>query len=82
MIGEKKMDISVIVPTYKPDYYIWECLNSLKEQSLNSKKYEVLIILNGEKDSYYYDINEWLKNNNVENFKLFYIEQKGVSKWI
>ena len=73
------MDISVIVPTYKPDYYIWECLNSLKEQSLNSKKYEVLIILNGEKDSYYYDINEWLKNNNVENFKLFYIEQKGVS---
>ena len=54
-------------------------LNSLKEQSLNSKKYEVLIILNGEKDSYYYDINEWLKNNNVENFKLFYIEQKGVS---
>ena len=39
--------ISVIVLTYKPDYYIWECLNSIATQSLDKEKYEVLIILNG-----------------------------------
>ena len=39
--------ISVIVPTYKPNYYIWECLNSIATQSLDKEKYEVLIILNG-----------------------------------
>lgn len=74
-----KMEISVIIPTYKPDYYIWECLESLKNQSLDNEKYEVLIILNGELDSYYQDINRWLKSQKVKNFKLFYTEKKGVS---
>ena len=31
-------EISLIVPTYKPDYYIWECLNSIAIQSLDKEK--------------------------------------------
>ena len=73
------MKISVIVPTYKPDYYIWECLESLMKQSLDKKKYEVLIILNGEKENYYSNIKNWIGENKVENFKILYTKLNGVS---
>lgn len=73
------MEISVIIPTYKPNYYIWECLNSIKEQTLNKNLFEVLIILNGEKEPYYSEILNYIKKYKLENFKLLYIEQNGVS---
>ena len=73
------MEISVIVPTYKPDYYIWECLESLRIQSLDREKYEVLIVLNGEKKNYYSDIEEWIGKNKIKNFKILYTEIVGVS---
>lgn len=73
------MEISVIIPTYKPDYYIWECLDSIKEQTLNKNLFEVLIILNGEKEPYHSDILNYIKKYKLENFKLLYTEQNGVS---
>lgn len=73
------MEISVIIPTYKPDYYIWECLDSIKEQTLNKNLFEVLIILNGEKEHYYNDILDYINKYKLENFKLLYTEQNGVS---
>ena len=39
--------VSVVIPTYKPNNYVWECLNSLKRQSLEKSLFEVIIILNG-----------------------------------
>lgn len=73
------MEVSVIVPTYKPQEYIYECLESLKNQTLNKEIFEVLLILNGEKEPYYTDIKKWLANNNIKNFKLLYSEALGVS---
>ena len=71
--------ISVIIPTYKPDYYIWECLNSIVSQSLDRENYEVLIILNGDKEPFFTEIESHLKNNNLNNFYLIYTQEKGVS---
>lgn len=71
--------ISVIIPTYKPDYYIWECLNSIVSQSLDRENYEVLIILNGDKEPFFTEIESYLKNNNLNNFYLIYTQEKGVS---
>lgn len=71
--------VSVIIPTYKPDKYIWKCLNSLKNQTLNNEKFEVLIILNGEKEPYFKTIENYIKKNNLRNFKLIYTEKLGVS---
>lgn len=73
------MEISIIIPTYKPEYYIWECLDSIKEQSLNKNLFEVLIILNGEKEPYYSEIFNYIKKYKLENFKLLHTEQNGVS---
>ncbi|MCF2674707.1 glycosyltransferase family 2 protein [Fusobacterium varium] len=71
--------ISVIIPTYKPDYYIWECLDSIKDQSLDKFFFEVLIILNGDKEPYFVEIKNYIKRNKLFNFKLIYTEEKGVS---
>lgn len=71
--------ISVIIPTYQPDYYIWECLESIKNQTLDRELFEVLIILNKDKEPYYTQINNYILRNNLDNFKLFYTSEKGVS---
>ena len=46
------MEISVIIPTYKPKNYIWDCLHSLNSQTLNPEMFEVIIILNGCNEPY------------------------------
>lgn len=73
------MKISIIIPTYKPDYYIWECLDSIKEQTLDKELFEVLIILNGEKEPYYNNILNYIRKNDLLNFKIVYTEKPGVS---
>lgn len=71
--------ISVIIPTFRPQNYIWECLDSLRKQTLSSKEFEVLIILNGEKEPYFSMIQNYIQQNNCSNFNLFYTAEKGVS---
>lgn len=73
------MEVSVIIPTYKPQKYIYECLESLKNQTLNKELFEVLLVLNGNKEPYYTDIKKWIEDNDLKNFKLFYSEVAGVS---
>lgn len=41
------MKISVIVPTYKPKDYLWECLDSLVAQTFPAGEWELLLVLNG-----------------------------------
>lgn len=41
------MEISVIIPTYKPKDYIWKCLDSIVNQTFSRKKFEVILVLNG-----------------------------------
>ena len=57
------MEISVIIPTYKPKEYIWECLHSLAIQTFDKKSYEVIIILNGCNEPYISQINSYIKNH-------------------
>ena len=73
------MKISVIIPSYKPDYYIWECLDSIRKQTLDKNLFEVLIILNGEKEPYYNNILNYIEKYKLQNFKLSYTELSGVS---
>ena len=44
--------ISVIIPTYAPKDYLWECLGSLENQTLSKDEFEVILVLNGERESY------------------------------
>ncbi len=39
--------ISVIIPTFKPGLYIEECIKSISKQTLDSKSFEVILVING-----------------------------------
>ena len=72
--------ISVILPTFQPKDYILDCLTSLSKQTLSLDLFEVIIILNGEKDPYFKLINDNLGSlDKAIDAKLVYTEKKGVS---
>lgn len=41
------MNISIIIPTYKPGPYLKDCLESINNQTMDKKCFEVIIVLNG-----------------------------------
>ncbi|MBQ8050751.1 MAG: glycosyltransferase family 2 protein [Bacteroidaceae bacterium] len=55
--------ISVVIPSYRPQRYTFECLESLKRQTLSPEEYEVIVILNGDKAPYYSQLEEALPAN-------------------
>lgn len=74
------MLISVIIPTCRYGDYFWDCIKSLRNQRLDSSKYEVIVVLNGDKEPYWSEINGYIiKNNLGTNVKLLYSENANVS---
>ncbi len=74
------IQISVVIPTYKPGAYIWECLDSLSRQTFPKEDYEVIIVLNGEKEPYFSQIADYArKHEDRVNIQLLYSEKAGVS---
>ena len=74
------MLISVIIPTYKPQHYLYDCLISLRNQTFDKSKYEIILVLNGCCEPYYSQINQYI-HSNMEgvNIYLFQIDEGGVS---
>src|SRR5665647_928033 len=72
------MKISVIIPTYAPGNYLFECLNSLEDQTLPKDLYEVLIVINGLKEPWYDSISEYISKSEM-TISLYYTADKGVS---
>lgn len=70
--------IDVIIPTYKPEYFLYECLNSLDNQTLDKDKYIVHIVINGSDEFYFLKINNWLNDFSFE-YKVYFINESGVS---
>lgn len=66
--------VSVIIPMYNEECYIWRCLGSLKEQTF--KDFEVILIDDGSKDDTI-KIAESFKND----FQLTILEQKHRWPW-
>lgn len=73
------MKISVIIPTYKPKDYLWECLNSLKQQNLDVSVFEVILILNGCGSPWREEILFWIDNNPELPIKFIHTYTPGVS---
>lgn len=71
--------VSVIVPTYKPKAYLWQCLDSIYDQSLNKKLFEVILILNGCNEPYKSQIEEWVNSHHDLNVNLIQTNCGGVS---
>ncbi|MDR1903172.1 MAG: glycosyltransferase family 2 protein [Treponema sp.] len=73
-------DISVIIPSFKPDNYIHDCLYSLKNQTFKKYGYEIIIILNGPKEPYYTWLCAYIKTEMLGNHvTIIYNDTAGVS---
>ena len=74
------MDISVILPTSKPGDYIWPCLDSLKKQTLQKERFEVIVILNGCNEPYKSSIDDYIQNSSEGlRIRLIQTDEGGVS---
>lgn len=71
--------ISIIIPTYKPQAYLWECLNSIYGQTIAPKDIELILVLNGCKEPYLAQIKEYLSKKDWPNVKLLQTDEPGVS---
>ncbi len=71
--------ISIIIPTYKPQSYIWECLDSLVGQTFSKEDFEVILVLNGCKEPYEGEIRQWLDKHNDLVVNFIQTDQGGVS---
>lgn len=72
------MDISIIIPTYKPGTYLKDCLDSINIQTINKKHFEVIIVLNGLIEPYFEYINELTKEYDFHTVVIA-TETSGVS---
>lgn len=72
-----KKGVSIIIPSYKGEGTIRECLDSLAAQSLAKKDFEVVVILNGEPDSTENIIDRFKKENPEINLLLTRNEVAG-----
>lgn len=75
----EKTKISIIIPTYKPQEHLWHCLDSIEAQTLDNTLFEVLVVLNGDRDPYFERISQNLKLHSFRHF-LFWNPSKGVSE--
>ena len=46
---------------------------------MNKENYEVLIVLNGDKETFFTETESYLKKNNLNNFNLIYTQEREVS---
>ena len=75
------MNISVIIPTYKPQKYIEDCLESLKNQTYNKHEFEIIIVLNGCCEPYKSQLQSYIYANLDDyNVVLIQSDESGVSK--
>lgn len=72
------MKISVIIPTYKPKDYIWECLDSLIAQTFPKEDFEIVLVLNGCSEPWKSQIESYISGKPL-NFKFIHTERGGVS---
>lgn len=72
------MEVSVIIPTFRPGSYLFDCLYSVLDQDFSRDKFEIIIVLNGEKEPYFGNIEAFFSDKKVM-YKLLYTSQKGVS---
>lgn len=73
------MKISVIVPTYKPQGYLWECLNSIYNQTFSKSDYELVLVLNGCNEPFHSQIKDWLGKHSDLQVQFFQTDEGGVS---
>lgn len=73
------MNVSVIVPSYRPQNYLYDCLDALCNQTLDCHEYEIIIVLNGCNQPYFEKICDYIKKQKNKFILLRQTNTPGVS---
>lgn len=73
------MDISVIIPSYKPQGYIWKCLESLHKQTIAKERFEIVFVLNGCNEPWASDLQKWFDRHIELRVNFIQTDTPGVS---
>lgn len=74
------MFLSVIIPSYRPNSWFWQCLSSIRKQTLASDLFETIIVLNGDKEPFYSQIKDYICKNLLDlNINFIYTDKASVS---
>jgi len=73
------MKISVIIPSYKPQEYLWQCLDSLCNQTIPKENFEIILVLNGCKEPYDEQIKAYIDKHTIINWNYIQTDIPGVS---
>ncbi|WP_162272055.1 glycosyltransferase [Alistipes provencensis] len=71
--------VSVIIPSYKPQDYLWECLKSIQIQTMPQEEFEVILILNGCREPYSKKIELFISKHSIGNLTMLQTDTPGVS---
>lgn len=71
--------VSVIIPSYKPQDYLWECLKSIQIQTMPQEEFEVILILNGCREPYSKKIELFISKHSIGNLIMLQTDTPGVS---
>ena len=77
----EKHKVSIIIPTYKPGEYLYECLDSIYEQTVSKQCIELIVVLNGVVNGYKDAIQSYLDGKEGMEIKtnFLFTETPGVS---
>lgn len=67
------------MPTYKPQGYLWECLDSIYNQTFSKSDYELVLVLNGCNEPFHSQIKDWLGKHSDLQVQFFQTDEGGVS---
>jgi len=74
-----KEGINIILPTYKGEKTILRVLTSLAKQDLSCNLFEVIVIINGEKDNTETLVSHFCQKNPNLNIRIFTLNDSGAS---
>lgn len=71
--------ISIIIPTYKPQDYLWQCLDSFEAQTLDKRLWELIVVLNGCKEPWLEQLNTYAAEHKNMQLRIIHTDTAGVS---
>lgn len=71
--------VTVIIPTYQPKAYLWECLGSVIHQTFPKEDFEVIVVLNGSEEPWKGEIEQFITDSGATNIHFYYTPEPGVS---
>ncbi|WP_026581957.1 glycosyltransferase [Bacillus sp. J33] len=74
-----KVGVSIVIPTYRGEKVILKCLNSLYRQTLENDLFDIIIVINGEKDSTQSIVNDFINKTGMNNIILLYSSKASAS---